>query len=404
MNLKFPKNFLWGASTSAHQIEGGNVNDWSEWEKSEKRIKELKSKNLNPDDFISGSACDSYHRYEEDFDLAKKLNNNAHRFSLEWSRIEPEEGKFDQLAIEHYRKVLQAGKKRGLKLVVTLWHWTNPIWIARMGGWTNKKTVDYFCRYAEFIAKEFGEYVDFWVTLNEPMAHVGFGYVGGNFPPNKKFDLLGARKVLNNLAQAHIKAYQKIHEIIPGAQIGFTSLTDYFEPANKWNPLDLLINSVARYFHHRIFLNKVCRYLDYVGVDYYFHQKISCWPPFRTNENKEVNDMGWEIYPAGIYQVLKYLSKFKKPIYIMENGIANEDDKKRSKFILDHLRFVHQAIQDGMDVRGYFYWSLLDNFEWAHGFAPKFGLYAVDRKTFKRTMRPSAKVYGEICGNNEVKI
>jgi beta-glucosidase len=144
--------------------------------------------------------------------------------------------------------------------------------------------------------------------------------------------------------------------------------------------------------------------LDYVGVDYYFHQKISCRPPFRANENKEVNDMGWEIYPAGIYQVLKYLSKFKKPIYIMENGIANEDDKKRSKFILDHLRFVHQAIQDGMDVRGYFYWSLLDNFEWAHGFAPKFGLYAVDRKTFKRTMRPSAKVYGEICGNNEVKI
>ncbi|MBU0636876.1 MAG: glycoside hydrolase family 1 protein [Patescibacteria group bacterium] len=402
--LKFPQNFLWGVSTSAYQIEGGIINDWSEWEKSESKIKKLKSENKNPEDFICGQACDSYNKYEEDFDLAKKLNCKAYRLGIEWARIEPIKGQFNLVEIEHYKKVLSAAKKRNLQVVLTLWHWTNPVWLTQLGGWANKKVVDYFINYVELIVKELGQDVDFWITLNEPMAHIGFGYIRGNFPPNQKGKLLNAIRVYKNLVKAHQMAYKKIHQFLPYSQVSFTSLTDYFEPANKANPFDCLAVILARYFHHRKFFNQVVKSLDFIAFDYYFHNRLSWHPPFKVNLNKEINDMGWEIYPKGIYHVLKYFSKFNKPIYIMENGIADASDCKRSKFIIDHLKYVYQAISKGIDVRGYFYWSLLDNFEWAHGWIPKFGLYSVDRKTFIRKARPSAEVYANVCQKNLIEI
>jgi len=402
--LTFPDNFLWGVSTSAYQIEGGIKNDWSEWEKSEDRIFELKKNGKNPVDFICGQACDSYNRYKEDTNLIKKLNCNVYRMGIEWARIEPREGKFNNDKIEHYRDVLKELKNNNIKVVLTLWHWTNPLWIRDLGGWTNKKTIDYFLRFTELIIKELGEYVDFWITLNEPMVHVGSGYIRGNFPPAKKKNFFGAIKCFYNLVEAHKKVYKKIHEILPEAKVGFTSLSDYFEPAQKWNPLDILIAKISSYFHHEKYLNKVKKYLDFIAFDYYFHNRISFLPPFKVNLNKEVNDMGWEIYPEGIYYVIKYFNKFKKPIYVMENGIADASDKRRPKFILDHLKFIHKAIEEGADVCGYFYWSLLDNFEWSSGFAPRFGLFSVDKKTFKRTPKKSAELYSEICKNNKVDI
>lgn len=398
--LRFPDDFLWGVSTSSHQIEGGNLNDWSEWESAPARIEQLKQAGKDPDDYICGLACDSYNRYKEDASLVKELGCGAYRFGIEWSRIEPEDGKFNLAEVKHYRDVLEDLRERGLRPVVTLWHWTNPSWLARSGGWTNKEVAAKYLRYVEFIVKELGEYVHFWVTLNEPMAHIGFGYLRGNFPPGKRGDIIGAIKTYKNLVKAHNSAYQIIHRHFSRAQVGFTSLTDYFEPADKRNPLDQMLNSIFRYFHHRMFLNAVSKRLDFIGVDYYFHQKVSWWPPFKRNENKKVNDMGWEIFPEGIYHVLKYLARFKKPIYIMENGLADAADAERADFIRDHLSYVHQAIVEGIDVRGYFYWSLLDNFEWAHGFGPKFGLFAVDRKTFARIKRPSADVYADICKKN----
>ncbi|NTW23029.1 glycoside hydrolase family 1 protein [Candidatus Falkowbacteria bacterium] len=402
--LVFPQGFLWGVSTAAHQIEGGNTNDWSEWESSQARIDSLKAQGHEPEHFISGQACDSYNRYETDFDLVAQLNCGAYRMGIEWARIEPEEGKWNMAELEHYRQAIKSLKARNLKLVLTLWHWTNPVWLAKLGGWRNPKSVDYYLRYVEFIVKELGADVDFWVTLNEPMAHVGFGYVRGNFPPNRKFDIIGAVKVFRNLVSAHIGAYGIIHHHFPEASVGYTSLTDYFEPANKFNPLDLMFNSLSRWLHHRAFLNKVSRHLDYIGIDYYFHNRISWRPPFKVNLNKEVNDMGWEVYPEGIYHVVKYAARFKKPIYIMENGIADADDDQRPQFIENHLRWLHKAIEAGCDVRGYFHWSLLDNFEWAHGFHPKFGLFAVDLKTCERTARPSAALYADICKNNYLVI
>jgi len=401
--LKFPKNFLWGTSTSAHQIEGGITNDWSQWEKSAKRVKEFTEQGKNPEDFISGQACDSYNRYEEDFDLAKKLNTGAIRFGIEWARIEPQTGNWDMSEIEHYKEVIAAAKKCGLKVVLTLWHWTNPTWIAYIGGWSNKKTVDYYKRYVKLVVSELGREVDYWVTLNEPMVHVFDGYVTGKFPPNKH-NIFKARRVFNNLVKAHKKAYNIIHELQPKAQVSITKLVNYFEPARKWCPDEILIAKWLHYLWNYKFLSKIKKQLDYIGVDYYFHDRIVWYPPFKKNLNRQVTDMGWEIYPEGIYYVLKYLGKFKKPIFVMENGLADANDEKREKFIVEHLYYVHQAIKEGIKVRGYFYWSLLDNFEWAHGWEPKFGLCDVDRNSFKRTIRLSAKKYAEICQNNSLRI
>ena len=399
--IKFPKDFLWGVSTSAYQIEGGIKNDWSGWEKSPERVKQLKKAGKNPADFICGQACDSYNKHEEDIKLVKELNCGAYRFGIEWARIEPQEGKFDKNVIKHYRQMLKAVKAQNLKVVLTLWHWTNPSWLANQGGWYNKKSVEAFTRYTEFVINELGDLVDYWITMNEPMVHVLNGHVTGIFPPNKK-SLFKARRAFKNLAKAHIITYEIIHRKYPKAQVSITKLTNYFEPARKFCLNEVAMAKLAHYFWNHKFLSKIKDSLDFIGLDYYFHDRIIWRPPFIKNKNEKITDMGWEIYPKGLYKVLKYVAKFKKPIMIIENGLADEDDNQRADFIKEHLRYIHKAIDEGIDVIGYFHWSLLDNFEWAEGYGPKFGLYSVNRKTLARTARSSAKVYAQICKKNEV--
>jgi beta-glucosidase len=401
--LKFPEGFLWGVSTSSYQIEGGITNDWSQWEMSEKRLKELRAKKLNYRDFVAGTACDSYNRFKEDSALAQSLNCGAYRLGLEWARIEPREGEFDLEQIEHYRQVLMDLKAKNLKVVLTIWHWGNPLWLVNEGGWRNKKVVGYFARYTEFVVAHLGDLVDFWVTVNEPTVHVYKGYFVGIFPPNKKNFWLGI-KVFLNLVAAHKKAYDIIHKNNIRANVGFTHLGDNFQPARAWFFPEIMLAWLFNFLCNNLFFYLVHGHTDFVGLDYYFHNRIVWYPPFLKNLNKEVTDIGWEIYPEGIYNILKDLRRFKRPIYIMENGIADATDAKRAKFIVDHLRYVHKAIEEGEDIRGYFYWSLLDNFEWADGYAMKFGLYAVDRQNFKRTPRGSAAVYAEICRSNEVGV
>lgn len=401
--LKFPKNFLWGASTSAYQIEGGITNDWTAWEVSRKRLKSLRKKGLNINDYICSKACDSYNRYEEDVKLLKKINCNAYRLSVEWSRLEPIEGEFNEEEFDHYRKNLELLKKNNIKVVLTIWHWTNPVWLTLEGGWSKKKVVRYYARFVAKVVKELGDLVDYWVTLNEPMVHVFNGYLVGKFPPHKRNPFL-ARTVFNNLIQAHKRAYDIIHKKYPRARVSIAKLINDFDPARWWCPTEWFLAKIPYYFWNHMFLSRIKRHMDYVGVDYYFHDRIVWYPPFRRNKNKEVTDMGWEIYPKGIYHVLKYLKKFKKPIIILENGLADSEDKKRADFITNHLKYVHQAISEGIPVKGYFYWSLIGNFEWARGFSSKFGLFFVDRETFKRTMRPSAKTYAKICKNNVIKL
>lgn len=392
--MKFPDNFLWGTATSSHQIEGNNTNnDW--WEAEHKGLVPHKS----------GKACDSYNRYEEDFDLAKAMNNNAHRFSIEWSRIEPEEGKFSEEAIEHYRKVLQALRARGLEPFVTLHHFTDPLWFAKKGGWANKKAPEYFGRYAERIIEELGHDVQYWITINEPIIFIRMGYIMGKWPPFRKRDFLGFFRSLQNLAEAHKKAYSILHSLGSNSptQVGIAQSVNYFEPEDG---LLKLINTFSsrsvRYLKNEWFLDKIKTHQDFIGLNYYNHYKVSLLHgKYQDGENK--SDFSWEIYPEGIYYVVREIyKKYKKPIFITENGISDADDNQRPEFIKNHLRWLHKAMAEGADVRGYFYWSLLDNFEWTEGFNQKFGLAEVNFETFERKMRPSGKLYGEICKNNGI--
>ena len=406
--LKFPKNFLWGAATSAHQVEGNNHNDWTEWEKENaERLSQESGGKYPPENYISGRAGDHYNRYEEDFDLAKEMEHNVHRFSIEWSRIEPEEGKFNQDEIEHYRKVIQALRARGIEPFVTLWHWTNPIWIRNIGGWHNKKTIDYFLYYVEKIIHEYKDLVHFWMPLNEPGSFVGMAYVRGFFPPQKR-NIFIANKVFKNLMNAYRKSYAVIKKIDPKSEVGLSHHAIYMEPY-KGRIRNRIIIPILDYIRNWRFLDTVNDCNDFIGIQYYHHDLINLkfgrgrWGPIEVkNENLWTNDMGWEIYPEGIYHILKRTTKYQKPIYITENGLADAKDGKREKFIKDHLYWIHKAILEGVDIRGYFHWSLLDNFEWDKGFWPRFGLIEIDYKTLERKPRPSSKIYGEIAKRGEL--
>lgn len=404
---RFPEGFLWGSATSAHQVEGGNFNDWTEWEKvNAKRLAQqaekmyahwmpvwydIKDQAQAPQNYISGRAGDHYNRYEEDFDIAKSLGHKAHRFSLEWSRIEPEEGKFDEKEIEHYRQVIKALRERGIEPFVSLWHWTLPVWLAQKGGFENRKISRYFRRYVDRVSRSLAD-VTFWITLNEPLIISSHAYLKGSWPPQQR-SFLKYWRVINNLASAHQVAYEVIWRNCKNPQVGIAKNNIYFE---GW------LAPLANWWWNQRFLNKISRYQDFICLNYYFHNRIKGFK-FNQNENKWLSDMGWEIYPEGIYHVLKNLRRYKKPIYITENGVADAGDIHREKFIKEHLRWVHKAIGEDVDVKGYFYWSLLDNFEWDKGFWPRFGLVEIDYKTFNRTLRPSARSYAEICRSNILK-
>lgn len=414
-NLKFPAGFLWGAATSAHQVEGGMNNNWSEWEKKNAELLAENAKTywqdwqrdkfpemFNPQNYISNRACDHYNRYEEDFSMAKELGHNAHRFSIEWSRIEPEEGKFDEKEVAHYREVIKSLKQKNIEPFVTLWHWTNPLWLEEKGGCENKKFSFYFSRYAKYLAEQLGDSVNFWITLNEPTSVIACSYLVGMWPPQKR-NLWLTFKVFNILARAHREAYVAIHSVSENAQVGFANVLHSFEPARKNFWPDELSVKIGKYFSNKRMLKLVEGYNDFLTVNYYFHNRLK-FPGKSREDNNPVNDLNWEIYPEGIYEVLKWLKEYNLPIYITENGLADADDSRRKKFIRDHLFWIYKSISEGVDVRGYFYWSLLDNFEWDKGFWPRFGLIEMDYSTLERKIRPSAWEYAKICKSNELEI
>lgn len=363
----FPKNFFWGAATSAYQVEGNNHNDWSEWER---------ERGLKP----AGQASDHYNRFEEDFDIAKSLGHNAHRFSIEWSRIEPEEGKFNEKEIEHYRKVINALRAQNIEPFITLWHWATPLWFYEKGDWLWPKSPFYFARFASRMAKEFPQ-VTFWITLNEPNVHTGHGYLRGDRPPGER-SLIKYIRANRNLSAAHRSSYAAIKGVNGNAQIGIAQHLIWF---TRW------YNKPRDFFFNRWFLHSIHNYQDFVGVNYYFSD--------RNLENK--SDTNWSIDPEGLYHLLLRMARYQKPIYILENGIANAADEKRARFIQDHVRFMKKAMKDGVDVRGYFYWSLMDNFEWNDGFWPRFGLVKIDYKTLGREIRPSAWEYKKLIEDNQ---
>jgi beta-glucosidase len=395
--ITLPKGFLLGAAAAAHQVEGNNIN--SDWWAEEKKGRVPKS----------GLATDHYHKYEEDFRIAHEIGLNAFRISIEWARIEPVEGRFEASEVEHYRKVLLKMKELGLTRMVTLHHYTLPLWLAEKGGFESQQATDAFARYAWFIAKNLGNEIDLWCTINEPELYAGMSHSKGVYPPFKKSFFLAFR-VIQNLITAHKKAYHAIKQVQPNAQISIAKNCVYYEAFRQNNLIDKLIVWISNTFGNQYFLNKIEKEMDYIGVNYYFYNLMAFSLPTnvtemnfnflknRPNDAPEVqrSDMGWRTFPEGIYHVLTDLKKYRKPIYITENGIANAMDDMRKDFIKQHLSWTAKAISNGADVRGYFYWSLTDNYEWTDGYGPLFGLVEINYETLERKIRPSAHVFKEI--------
>uniref|UniRef100_A0A832I2Q2 Glycoside hydrolase family 1 protein n=1 Tax=Eiseniibacteriota bacterium TaxID=2212470 RepID=A0A832I2Q2_UNCEI len=424
----FPAGFLWGAATSAHQVEGRNVhNDWWRFEQLPGVIRGGAG---------SGDACRHYERFEEDFDLAAADGHNAHRLSIEWSRIEPEPGRIARAAVDHYHAVFAALRRRRLEPVVTLHHFTNPLWIADRGGWERRDTVDRFGDFARFCAREYGGEVDWWCTVNEPEVLAFRAYSEGIWPPAVR-DNGRALGVIANLLEAHARAYRVLHaEDMADAdgdgracRVGFAKHLVQLAPLRPWLPTDRLL---AR-FEDRVFNEAVLRAavdgtialsipgargvrrevpelrgaLDWIGLNYYTRWQVRSLSPVPhvARAGAPLNDLGWEVWPAGLGEALARAARVTgAPVLVTENGVADEHDRLRPRALVEFVLHAAGAVRDGVPLLGYLHWSLLDNFEWADGYHGRFGLYRVD---FADPARPrartrSAELFARIARANGV--
>lgn len=405
---------MWGASMSAHQTEGGNHNQWTVWElahaaslakTAEKRLHnltiwpEIKKQATDPNNYVSGDGVEHYKRYKEDFKLFKKLNLNSFRFCIEWSRIEPEEGQWDQEAIEHYREYIRELKKQGVEPILNIWHWTMPLWFTNKGGFKYRKNLHYFKRFVHKVAKELAAEVDYVITLNEPNVYSTYSYLTPEissqvrWPPEEKSFLSFAR-VFINLTSAHKQAYYLLKHEKPSLKVGMATQLANIQAKRPHNMFDEEITQWMRYFWNWFFLKRTRREQDFIGFNYYFSDYYRLKFPIKPDDPKmPLNDLGWYMEPEGIYPLLlRVWAHYKKPIIITENGVADMKDEYRRWWIEETIVAMERAMSEGVDIRGYLHWSLLDNFEWSAGWWPKFGLVAVDREHgMKRTIRPSAK-------------
>lgn len=382
--LTFPTNFLWGTATAAHQIEGNNTNsDWWRHEQTSGRVAEP-----------SGDATDSWHLYETDLDIVQQLGLNSYRFSVEWARIEPAEGQFSRATLNHYRRVLEACHARGLVPVVTLHHFTLPQWVADAGGFESPK-IDYWLgRYANTVTTALGDLVGIFCTINEPNIVSVMGYRHGIFPPMVS-DSARYVAVHEAMRRSHVVMVEGIKSRRSDVPVGLTlSMSEYqaLEGAEE-KMLKIRLEMEDKYL-------EAVRHDDFLGVQCYSKSVIA--PKGEVfHHDGDVTDMGYPFWPECVeHTVRRAAATARIPIIMTENGIAATDDTRRITYLDAALRGLHRCIADGIDVRGYYQWSLLDNFEWSLGYAMQFGIVEVDRETFVRSPKPSALWYGNIARNN----
>ena len=425
--MSFNDSFSWGTATASHQIEGNCTNNnWFEWENSKDENNHSRIK----DNQKAGNACDHWNRYKEDIDLIKKLGVTHYRFSLEWSKIEPEKDNYNQDAIKHYSNVIDSLIKENIRPVITLHHFTNPLWFDQLEGFEKEENIVHFVSFCKLIFSKYSDRVKDWCTINEPDVYAVMGYFAAIFPPGKKQPQL-AVEVLKNLLIAHTNVYNSLKNLPNGenCKIGIVKNVMQFDPYRRWNILDWLVCRIT----NKIYNNIVLSYLekgkinvnypffvkmnyessdaklatDFFGLNYYSHSHLKFkFDSYEFFENKFFNDdimtdMPYAIYPEGLYRAIKKVNRLNKPIIITENGIADAKDDRRSLFIERYIYAMSKAISEGANVEGYFYWSLMDNFEWAEGYDMRFGLYAVDFNTQKRTLRNGAKKFINIINKSK---
>ncbi len=414
----YPRGFLWGTGTSSHQVEGNNShNNWWAWEQGAGNILQGHK---------SGLACDWWGgRWREDFDRAVEGGQNSHRLSIEWSRIQPSPDRWDEDALDRYREMVRGLHERDLTPMVTLHHFSDPLWLAERGGWENEEVDIFFEAYVRKVVEALQEYTNLWVTINEPNVLAAYAYVLKKFPPGRN-DLGAARKVLINLVRAHARAYHAIHKIQTTARVGLALNYRPLLPAKSWSPLDRWVAGLQSRLYNEFFpgalMTGVMRFpasfkrypqakgtQDFLGLNYYTREQIS-FSLFKAGElfgrrffpaGADLSDSG-DIAnePQGMFAAIKWGLKFKLPIIITENGLDNADDRVRPRYLIQHLHQVWRAVNFNFPVKGYFHWTLVDNFEWERGWTQRFGLWELDVETQARRKRPSADLFAEICRLN----
>lgn len=427
----FPDGFWWGTATAGHQIEGNNVHsNWWEWEKL----------GLTNDKTSSGRACDYWNRWRDDHQMMVDLEHTSFRLGLEWSRIEPQRGTFDDDAISQYVEMLADLQSKGLKVCLTLNHWVLPQWFTETGGWLSPDAIERWRLFVNRVVPAVAPHVDLWVTLNEPMVPVLAGYLGGYHPPMRKKPAEAAR-VFRTLLRAHALAYHRIHDLVPSAPDGSPTLVGY-AAAYQWvepmhdsglrNRLEAGITKIVRQVSYKAWDDAVLTgrvgapfgrgqrihglqgSIDWLGVNYYMRISVTLNPKALSNvssgefdapEGIETTDMGWQVYPPGFrLTLIDAHRRLRVPIWVTENGCSDANDDMRRRYLLTHLDQVGQAIGAGVDLRGYFQWTLIDNFEWREGFEQRFGIVRMDHDDpdLIRTPKQSAEMYGAIIEANAV--
>jgi beta-glucosidase len=416
-SFHFPRGFLWGTATAAHQVEGANTNNnWYAWEQEGGHV-------LNDD--RSGKASDWWGgRWKDDFSRAHQGGQNAHRFSIEWSRIEPKPGKWDNSALDRYREMARWLVDHKMTPMVTLHHFTDPLWLTGKGGWQYDQAPSLFDK---FVAKSVGalrEYVDLWCTINEPNVYSVDGHLLGIFPPGKT-SVAATFEVLANLLRAHTLSYHTIHSAQPQARVGFAIQHTPIHPHRRWFLPDRFLARILgyawndsfpkavrtgtlRFLNRKLSMPRARDTMDYLGMNYYFSQEARFSLRSKTffaermyPKNVRVSPSGeFANDPPGMFESFQWARSFGLPIYITENGIEDEPDTLRPRYIVEHIRQLWRAVNFNYQVKGYFHWSLVDNFEWQAGWSQRFGLWGLDLATQTRIRRRSGDLYAEICKEN----
>ncbi len=422
---RFPDGFLWGAATSHHQVEGGapdaiEPSDWTDWTR-------------DPAHTLDGSnadvACEWWSgRAEEDLALARGIGHTAHRMGLSWARIEPAEGRFDERALDRYEAILGAARDLGLKTMVTLRHFTLPRWVAARGGFADARTITEFARFADRAVRRLDHFVTHWATINEPSVYAMMSHGGTRWPPGS-CSLPAHARALGNLLRAHAAAYAALKDARPWVSVGLVINAPILDPESE-RRRDRLVAAAQDYAFTGCVLGalesgalsfplslartpvpSLASSFDWLGLNYYGRYEVRFDPRAAATlfgrhvqvGSIKTEHVDWGApYPAGLTRLLERLAALWRPLYVTENGVCDDTDVVRRRYLVDHVRAVHDAIARGVDVRGYFHWSLLDNFEWAEGYAARFGLVSIDRATGTRTRRPSARIFERIARENAV--
>jgi beta-glucosidase len=415
----FPRGFLWGTATAAHQVEGNNTNSWSRWEEIPGKIMHGQKASL-ASDWWGG-------RWKEDLQRAKDSGQNAHRLSIEWSRIQPALDRWDENALKKYVEIVRWMVKNKMTPMVTLHHFTDPLWLVDQGGWENEETPAHFARFVRHVVPALKEYVNLWITINEPNVFIMTGWVAGAFPPGKT-NLKLAAKVTENVIRGHAAAYRVIHELQPEAQVGVATNYRSLQPARAWMPLDkfpakmqdqifnqafndTLVTGKLNLVLKKVNIPEAAKTQDFIGLNYYSRDLVQ-FDLTRPGElfgkrfyPKEalISPTGFIAHvPAGMWDGLKWAHKYDLPIIITENGVEDDKDTLRPRYTIEHIHQVWRAANFNWRVKGYFHWSLVDNFEWERGWTQRFGLWGLDVETQKRIRRTSVDVYEAICKENGI--